>query len=74
MANTTETERKTKPLKIRLSTATYARLEALAANEGTTMGGWIAGVIEAARKPRMDRRDVRETLAENRRKAAGVRT
>jgi predicted DNA-binding protein len=73
MANTNESERKTKPLKIRLTREHYAKLEALAAREGTTMGGWVAMALDAERKPAMDRRDVRMTLAANRRTAAGVR-
>ncbi len=73
MANTNETERKTKPLKIRLTPETYKRLEALAAQEGQTLGGWISDVINASRKPRLDRRTVRAELAEARRLSAGVR-
>ncbi len=73
MANTNETERKTKPLKIRLTPETYARLEALAAQAGQTMGGWIADTINAWRKPRMDRRTVRAKLSEARRLSSGVR-
>lgn len=75
MANTNESERKTKPLKIRLTRDNYAKLEALAAREGTTMGGWIAGVLDGERLPKIadDRRAVRRALADNRRAASGVR-
>lgn len=73
MANTNESERKTKPLKIRLTPETYKRLEALAAQGGQTLGGWIADTINASRKPRMDRRTVRAELSEARRLAAGSR-
>lgn len=74
MAKTEERERKTKSLKIRLTPDTYARLEALAAKEGTTMGGWIADIVNAGRAPRMAPRAVRAALEANRRAASGVRS
>ncbi len=72
MANVSESARKTRALKVRLHPAVYAKLEALAANEGLTMGDWIAVQVETRRKPRLDRRQVTKLLAENRRAAAGL--
>jgi len=69
--NTAEAERKTKPLKIRLTPAEYAKLEALAASEGVTLGAWVSCQIAARRAPRMDRREVRAELKAARRLAAG---
>jgi len=72
MTDKSEAQRNTRSLKIRLAPATYARLEALAARAGLTLGGWITASIEAEHAPELERSKVKRLLAHARRRAAGI--
>jgi hypothetical protein len=73
MSNTADTKRPTKPLKIRITSETYARAEALAAARGLTMGALFTDLVHAERKPALDRRAIRAKLSEAKREAMGRR-
>jgi hypothetical protein len=65
-------ERKSKSLKIHLTPSHYAKLEALAAREGSGMGDWIAAQVQAARAPKMSRAQIRAGLTAGRRVSCGA--